>query len=200
MLMSAWASASWPARWRPDPFAPFCNLLVHSFHGACFLSLVWCARSSVKPSTSVCLLQAVGMPLTIPLSDDAAPDASLQWSIAKGVYADISFKGVLQHPDTDVIAPTIQTDATANPDPAAIADMLVRRDDDWNKKLYGEDVQPEAVLEGLVCLVHRHCIPGADCQSCNKRCACAAAGRHVTFASQAPDVAGAAPTRGLSAL
>lgn len=43
-------------------------------------------------------LQAVGMPLTIPLSDDAAPDSSLQWSIAKGVYADISFKSELQPP------------------------------------------------------------------------------------------------------
>jgi hypothetical protein len=38
-------------------------------------------------------MQAVGMPLTIPLSDDAEPEASLQWSLAKGVYADISFKG-----------------------------------------------------------------------------------------------------------
>ena len=40
------------------------------------------------------------MPLTIPLSDDAEPDASLQWSIAKGIYADISFNGVIQHLDT----------------------------------------------------------------------------------------------------
>jgi hypothetical protein len=47
------------------------------------------------PSTLRWRMQAVGMPLTIPLSDDAAPDASLQWSIAKGVYADVSCKSVL---------------------------------------------------------------------------------------------------------
>ena len=40
--------------------------------------------------------QAVGMPLTIPLSNDAAPDTSLQWSVSKGIYADITFKGERQ--------------------------------------------------------------------------------------------------------
>lgn len=36
------------------------------------------------------------------------------------------------------------------PDPATLADMLIQRDDDWNKKMYGNDVKPNAVLDGLV--------------------------------------------------
>lgn len=43
------------------------------------------------------------MPLTIPLSDDAEPDASLQWSIAKGIYTDISFRGMI-HAASDTAA------------------------------------------------------------------------------------------------
>lgn len=34
--------------------------------------------------------------------------------------------------------------------PTALADMLIQRDDSWNKKLYGSDVQPDDVLKGLV--------------------------------------------------
>lgn len=78
---------------------------------------------------------------------------------------------------------------TASLRTAALADMLVQRDDDWNKKLYGDDVQPEAVLEGLVCvcvwLVSPSLHPRADRCSSNSSCACPAV-VHVTCASQKP--------------
>lgn len=38
-------------------------------------------------------MQAVGMPLTIPMKGDAEPTTCLQWSVSSGVYVDVSFKG-----------------------------------------------------------------------------------------------------------
>jgi hypothetical protein len=51
------------------------------------------------------------------------------------------------------------------------ADMVIQRDNDWNKKMYGtgDDGQPEAVLEGLVCARPAHflCVPWANSHSYN---------------------------------